>query len=227
MDIHFKDIKTENFPLIPNETSIMIKDKAAVFYDGTAITSADKMNGYIITGYKDIPEKYGSLRAYTIKGSNKLLYEGDVAIQTSPYPYLKNGTSVVLKQNAALDSDGKAISSEDKNKGYVIENVRDIRKKWDSIRIYKVQGLNRWFYEGDLEVQTSPYKIISTDTSVQIKESAYFYYGSKDISKEDRERELMIEDMRYIKKEWNSIRIYKVQESDQWFYESDLLSTPQ
>lgn len=214
--------ETPDLPLLPNGTSIVIKDGAYYYYDGSKITDADRKSAYIINGYETINEKYGSKRVYSVTSSSKKFYEADVSKQTSSYPYISMGSSVTIKSTSMYYYNGGTISQSDKESAFILEKVKDIPKQNGSIRAYKVVGSEKWFYEADISKQTSDYEYISLGSSISVNDNAYWYYNGGSITDEDKSKGFFIEKVKDIPKKYNSIRAYKVRGSDKWFYESDI-----
>lgn len=211
-----------NLPLISNGSSVTIKNSASLFYDGSKITATDKQNAYIVTDATNIATKNGSKRVYSIKNSKKKLFEADVVKQTSPYSELGTGSSVVVKNSAVSFYSGGNISQTDKNSAFTIEAIKDIPKKYNSIRVYKIKGQNKWFYEADISKQTSTYSAISVGSSIILKSSAKSYYNGSSISKVDKNSAFILEAIKDIPKKYGSIRAYKVKGQNKWFYEADV-----
>jgi GH25 family lysozyme M1 (1,4-beta-N-acetylmuramidase) len=137
--------------LIPNNSSVVIKSNAYYYQNGQKINKNDKNKAYIISETKEINQKYDSIRAYRIRNTNKWFYESDISCQTSIFPYVSLGTRVYLKNTANLDYNGKKIIAAERNKPFSIKAVRDIPKKYGSIRIYQDSKTSRWFYEADIQ----------------------------------------------------------------------------
>ncbi len=137
--------------LIPNNSSVVIKSNAYYYQNGQKINKNDKNKAYIISETKEINQKYDSIRAYRIRNTNKWFYESDISCQTSIFPYVSLGTRVYLKNTANLDYNGKKIIAAERNKPFSIKAVRDIPKKYGSIRIYQNSKTSRWFYEADIQ----------------------------------------------------------------------------
>lgn len=137
--------------LIPNNSSVVIKSNAYYYQNGQKINKNDKNKAYIISETKEINQKYDSIRAYRIRNTNKWFYESDISCQTSIFPYISLGTRVYLKNTANLDYNGKKIIAAERNKPFSIKAVRDIPKKYGSIRIYQDSKTSRWFYEADIQ----------------------------------------------------------------------------
>lgn len=210
--------------IIPNGSIVALQSHAKSYADGSLVSAADRKKGFTVTGYKDIPEKWGSRRIYSVKESKKMIYELDLLAQTSPYQQIKNGMTVSLKPTiGAYESGGKPTTAM-KNNGYVVESMKYIAKQFNSIRAYKMKGYNQWFYENDVVTQTSPYKETPKGSSVTVKKSGGAYESGGRINPQDKTKAYFIENMKYIKKKFNSIRAYKLKGHKSWFYENDIVA---
>jgi len=211
-------------PLIPNDSSIVLKSTGTHFYGGIPISISDREKAYIITGYKDIPEKYGNKRIYSLKGTDRWVYELDIEKQTGDYTYISMGSSIHLKSSAFYYYDGGKITEEDKKNGFILDGVKDIPKKYGSIRAYKVKGSGKWFYESDVLKQTSTFPYISMGKNVKFSEKATNYYDGSKIQDNMKTKTYKLERVKDIKKSSLSIRAYKLEGISNYVLEQDLIA---
>ena len=203
-------------------TVFSLKKTAGSYQSGGKITANDKKSAFVIDSVRYIPKKFGSIRAYRAKGSNRWYYECDVTRQTSSFKELKVGTKVVTTSRATHYQTGGKITSGDKNKVHQIERMRLIPKRGIHMRIYKMKGSSRWYYEGDVALQTSSFKALKKGQRLNVKTSARSYQSGGWILKSDYKKTFTIKNVRDIRKKYGSIRAYQVNGSNKWYYEADV-----
>lgn len=214
--------QTSSYGLLGNGTIFSLKSTAGSYQSGGKITANDKKSAFVIDSVRYIPKKFGSIRAYRAKGSNRWYYECDVTRQTSSFKELKVGTKVVTTSRATHYQTGGKITSGDKNKVHQIERMRLIPKRGIHMRIYKMKGSNRWYYEGDVALQTSSFKALKKGQRLNVKTSARSYQSGGWILKSDYKKTFTIKNVRDIRKKYGSIRAYQVNGSNKWYYEADV-----
>lgn len=214
--------QTSSYGLLGNGTIFSLKSTAGSYQSGGKITANDKKSAFVIDSVRYIPKKFGSIRAYRAKGSNRWYYECDVTRQTSSFKELKVGTKVVTTSRATHYQTGGKITSGDKNKVHQIERMRLIPKRGIHMRIYKMKGSSRWYYEGDVALQTSSFKALKKGQRLNVKTSARSYQSGGWILKSDYKKTFTIKNVRDIRKKYGSIRAYQVNGSNKWYYEADV-----
>lgn len=214
--------QTSNYPQLGKGTVFRLKKTAGSYQSGGKITGNDKNSAFVVDSVRYIPKKFGSIRAYRAKGTNRWYYECDVIQQTSSFKELKVGTKVVTTSRATHYQSGGKITASDKNKVHQIERVRLIPKRGIHMRIYKMKGSNRWYYEGDVTVQSSSFKALKAGQKITVKTSARSYQSGGRIAKTDYKKTFIIRNVRDIRKKYNSIRAYQVRGSNKWYYEADI-----
>lgn len=214
--------QTSSYGLLGNGTIFSLKSTAGSYQSDGKITANDKKSAFVIDSVRYIPKKFGSIRAYRAKGSNRWYYECDVTRQTSSFKELKVGTKVVTTSRATHYQTGGKITSGDKNKVHQIERMRLIPKRGIHMRIYKMKGSSRWYYEGDVTLQTSSFKALKKGQRLNVKTSARSYQSGGWILKSDYKKTFTIKNVRDIRKKYGSIRAYQVNGSNKWYYEADV-----
>lgn len=211
--------QTSNFSYISLGKSVSIKQSGKLNTEGGIITSSERNKVYTIKAVKDIPKKYGSIRAYQLKGNSKWYYEADIQEQISNYPQYSKNMSYKLKNSANLFVDGSKISAKEKKKIGIISSVIEIPKKYGSIRAYKDLHSGKYIYESDL---VPLHNLIPNNSSVVIKSNAYYYQNGQKINKNDKKKAYIISETKEINQKYDSIRAYRIRNTNKWFYESDI-----
>lgn len=201
-------------------TSVILKKDASYFVSGNSISETDRKKAYIITGSKVITGQNKII--YNLKGLTEQVYGENIQVQTSSFPYISLGKTVSIKPTGNLDIDGNVIVIDDKKKIYTIKAVKDIPKKYASIRAYQLKENGKWYYEADIQEQNSSFKQQPNGMSFKIKSSANLFYDGTKISSNAKKNIGVITNMKLIPKKYNSIRIYQDSKTKKYLYESDI-----
>lgn len=206
---------------LKNGTSVVLKKDANFFVSGNTISENDRKKAYIITGSKVVIGQ--NKVVYDLKGIAEQVYGVNIQAQTSNFPYISLGKNISIKRTGNLDVDGNVIVPGDKEKIYTIKAVRDIPKKYASIRAYQLKENSKWYYEADIQEQISSFKLQPNKMSFRIKSSANLFYDGTKISPNIKKDIGIIDNMEFIPKKYGSIRIYQDSKSKKYFYESDII----
>ncbi|WCG33639.1 GH25 family lysozyme [Enterococcus dispar] len=212
-----------NPTVLKNGTSVTLKKDTQSFVSGKPILQSDRQKAYIIQSARYVSVSGVKKVLYTLKGTNEQVYNDNITPQTSNFSYISLGKSVSIKQSGKLNTEGEIITNSERKKVYTIKAVKDIPKKYNSIRAYQLKENTKWYYEADIQEQISSYPQYSNNMSYKLKNTANLFVDGSGMSAKEKKNIGIISNVISIPKKYGSVRAYKDLHSGKYIYEADLI----